>query len=236
MCLFFSGLCINRNVIINKFYEILRTDGKFEDERFIKPRKIVPIYENAKIKINALKLQDKDQLLNINCYDEIKDDYDDIYKMGKILKSDANTKKNNNLDDIKSEYTQENPDKIIAIKSEIEKNTDSILQGNEKIIDQNIAPTKEFIQIISVRDYFAVSHRDITDWDDRSFAQYFWDALSYQNLFYYAFFRYSLLTPYFIRIILLFIQLNFFFLLNCMMYTDDIIDHRLNYLSWVNIK
>ena len=158
MCLFFSGLCINRNVINNKFYEILRTDGKFEDERFIKPRKIVPIYENAKIKINALKLQDKDQLLNINCYDEIKDDYDDIYKMGKILKSDANTKKNNNLDDIKSEYTQENPDKIIAIKSEIEKNTDSILQGNEKIIDQNIAPTKEFIQIISVRDYFAVSH------------------------------------------------------------------------------
>ena len=48
MCLFFSGLCINRNVINNKFYEILRTDGKFEDERFIKPRKIVPIYENAK--------------------------------------------------------------------------------------------------------------------------------------------------------------------------------------------
>ena len=47
MCLFFSGLCINRNVINNKFYEILRTDGKFEDERFIKPRKIVPIYENA---------------------------------------------------------------------------------------------------------------------------------------------------------------------------------------------
>lgn len=59
-CLIFSAITWNRNLINTSFERILRTDGKFEDERFInkrnQQRKNV---EAAEIKINILKLNEK---------------------------------------------------------------------------------------------------------------------------------------------------------------------------------
>lgn len=57
---------------------------------------------------------------------------------------------------------------------------------------------------------------------------------------YYHFLVYSFsiddpITPYFIRLILIFVKINLFFLLNCMLYSDDKIKNRSNYTNIVRI-
>ena len=213
-----SGMCLNKNIIFNNFIQILRTDGNFEDERFIKIKPdIVRNQEIAEIKMTVLKQKDEDYRLTVNPNFKLND-------LSIISLECDNPGKKNQIEQ-SDEIKNINYFTLETNKNLIENPT---IQGASTVVT-----TKEPICIISVRDYFAASHRDLNNWDERSFFQYFWDALSFQNLFFYTFFRSSLMTPHFIRITLFFIQVNFFFVINCMMYTDDYIDQRISYLSIV---
>jgi hypothetical protein len=207
-----SGLFLNFNLIKNHFIQVLRTDGKFEEDRFIiKKKKELKNVEVAEVKLNVIKL--KDQVTDLIT------DSRELNEISCVINEEINRVNTNHDSD-------ENGMKEQEALTKCDKFTEMnvINQENDEIKD---------IMVISVRDYFADSHRDLSDWDDRSFLQYFWDVLEYQNLFFYAFFRRSLLTPYYIRITLFFIQLDLFFLLNCMMYTDYYIDKRLDDLTLV---
>ncbi len=207
-----SGLFLNYDLVKNHFIQVLRTDGKFEEDRFIiKKKKELRNIEVAEVKLNVIKLKDLVQ--------DVVTDSLELNEISCIINQEinrVNTENDSDENGMKEQEALTKGDKVTEMNV--------INLENDEITD---------IKVISVRDYFADSHRDLSDWDDRSFSQYFWDVLEYQNLFFYAFFRRSLLTPYYIRITLFFIQLDLFFLLNCMMYTDYYIDKRLDNLSLV---
>lgn len=160
------------------------------------------------MKLNVINLKDKERDINLESLE--------VNEITSIIYGDNN----------KGLPDNQNDDDLLKNIENIDKNDDH---------NKNQSEVKEItnFKILSVRDYFAASHRDVSDWDNRTFLEYFWDVLEYQNMLFYSFFRRSLLTPYYIRITLFFIQMILIFLLNCMMYTDYYIDKRINHLSMV---
>lgn len=110
---------------------------------------------------------------------------------------------------------------------------DDFLKENENFQNINQLEPKviiinkiEISNMITLKDFDIMDVNDLLLFDKRSFLKFYWDSILTRHDFLRAFIYKTALKPFYIRIILFFLQISVAFALNAIFYSDSYISEK----------
>jgi len=107
--------------------------------------------------------------------------------------------------------------------SQIEKKDYIFLNDQKENIIRN---RTQISNIITLKDYDRMKIDDLLVYDKRGFVKFYWDCILTRHDFLRAFIFKTALKPFYIRIILFFLQISVAFALNAIFYSDSYISEK----------
>ena len=94
----------------------------------------------------------------------------------------------------------------------------------EKILEIN--NRKQLSNVITLKDYDRMKVEDLLIFDKRNFLKFYFDSILTKHSFLKAFIFKTALIPFYIRIILFFLEISVSFALNAIFYSDSFISEK----------
>ncbi len=92
------------------------------------------------------------------------------------------------------------------------------------------------LKFITDKDYDELNPIDAITYDRRGLLAIFWNFLKKDNILFNIFFKYSLMEPLWIKLILFYLELTLMLSLSAFFFSDDYIDSRAGYPEEVRVK
>lgn len=130
------------------------------------------------------------------------------------------------LDNKDDEHNGKGVNKALKLKDEdykdYEDKDNQIHLNKEEIIKDRI----DISNMITLKDYYNMSVDELLVFDKRGFLKFYWDSILTRHDFLRAFIYKTVLKPFYIRIILFFLEISVAFALNAIFYSDSYVSEK----------